>query len=113
MFDKIAIIGDADIVYAFQAMGIQVYSPVDIHETRKIVRFLEKEEISLCFVQEGLLENLEDEREDLEKKFCPVLVGYSDYRSIISMLGKMTKEMAVRATGSDSFMKKRGNDETR
>ena len=113
MFDKIAIIGDADIVYAFQVMGIQVYSPVDIHEARRIVRFLEREKVSLCFVHESLLEHLADEREDLEKKFCPVLVGYSDYRNIFSMMGEMMKEMAVKATGSDSFMKKRGNDGTR
>jgi hypothetical protein len=42
-----------------------------------------------------------------------VVVGYSDYRKITDYLGRMMREMAVKATGSDSLVKRRKKDETR
>jgi hypothetical protein len=41
------------------------------------------------------------------------VAGFSDYRVVADHLGKMMREMAVKATGSDSLVKKRENDETR
>jgi hypothetical protein len=43
----------------------------------------------------------------LEKKFCPVVAGFSDYRMVTDYLEKMISEMAVKATGSDALVKGR------
>ena len=74
---------------------------------------LQKEDIAICFLHQKYFEELHEEREALGKKFCPVVAGFSDYRTISDHLGKMMKDMAVKATGSDSLVKRRGNDETR
>jgi hypothetical protein len=42
-----------------------------------------------------------------------VVVGFSDYRKITDHLENMMKEMAVKATGSDALVKRRGNHGTR
>jgi vacuolar-type H+-ATPase subunit F/Vma7 len=113
MFDRVAIIGDKDVVFAFRALGVKVFSPENVEEARSFLRGLESEHIALCFVHESLLESLIEEREELGKKLCPVVVGYSDHRRITDHLGKMMRAMAIKATGSDSLVKKRGEDGAR
>jgi vacuolar-type H+-ATPase subunit F/Vma7 len=112
MFDRVAIIGDADLVFAFRALGIKVFSPKDLEEARAAMELIEKENFALCFLQENLLESLEKEREALVQKFCPVVVGFSDYRKVTDYLQKMMREMAIKATGSDSLVR-RGKNGTR
>ena len=116
MFDgltKVAVIGERDVIFAFRALGIKTYSPRDLDEARSILKSLEQEDIALCFLHQSLLAPLQEEREVLGKKFVPVVVGFSDYRKITDHLENMMKEMAVKATGSDALVKRRGNNGTR
>ncbi|MFC2170018.1 V-type ATP synthase subunit F [Acidobacteriota bacterium] len=113
MFDKVAVVGDPDLVFPLRVMGIKVYSPGSIDEARGVLAHLEKDQIALCFLHESFLEDLKEEREAFGKKLCPVIVGFSDYRKISDYLGKMMSDMAIKATGSDSLVKRRGKDETR
>lgn len=113
MFDKVAIVGDLDLIFPFRALGIKVHSPKDLDEARNIIETLEQGNIALCFLHEKFFEPLAVERESLVKKLCPVVVGFSDYRQIVDYLGKRMKEMSLRATGSDSLVKRKGKDETR
>ena len=107
MYERLAVIGDSDLVFPLRALGIKVFVPGDGEEARDILKQLEKEDVVLCFLHESFLEPLRVERERMEKKFCPVIAGFSDYREVTDYLGKMMREMAVRATGSDSLVKKR------
>lgn len=106
---QVAVIGDSDLVLPLRALGIKVFVPEDIEEARDILNRLERkqEQVAICFLHESFLEPLRLERERMEKKFSPVLAGFSDYREVTDYLGKMLREMAVRATGSDSLVKKR------
>jgi vacuolar-type H+-ATPase subunit F/Vma7 len=113
MLDRVAVIGDRDLVFPLKVMGIRVFSPKDFDEARQVLSSLEDEGIALCLMHENYFEPLSSEREALRKKFTPVVVGFSDYRKITDELGNMMREMAVKATGSDSLVKKRGDDETR
>lgn len=113
MFDKVAVVGDAELVFAFRALGIQVFSPIDSDEAKQVMSVIEKEKYALCFLHQSFFEPLQEELADLGKKFCPVVVGFSDYREVVDHLGKVMSKMAVKATGSDSLVKRRGNDEKR
>ncbi len=113
MFDKMAIIGESDLVFAFRSLGIKVFSPRNMDEARRILERIDGENFALCFLHESFYEGLEVEREALSHKFCPVVVGYTDYRKITDYLEKMMRDVAIKATGSDSLVKRRGEDETR
>lgn len=110
---KVAVIGNEDLVFAFRALGIKVYSPRNLGEAREILERLEQENIALCFLHQSLFESLQEEREALGKKLLPVVVGFSDYRTIQDHLESLIREMAVKATGSDALVKRRGNHGTR
>ena len=113
MYERVAVIGEADIVFPLKALGIKVFSPKNVEEAKAMIREIGEKKFALCFVQEGLFEPLREEREALRDKFCPVVVGFSDHRKITDHLARAMKELAVKATGSDSVVKKRGEDETR
>jgi vacuolar-type H+-ATPase subunit F/Vma7 len=111
--ERIAVIGERDMVYALRVLGIEVYAPGDVDEARRILENLEKEKIALCFIHQSFLDPLREEREALGRKFVPVVVAYSDYKKITDYLENMMRDMAVKATGSDSLVKRRGNHGTR
>ena len=113
MLDRVAIIGERDLVFPLKVLGLRVFSPKDIDEARHVMSSLEEEGIALCLIHESYFEPLRSEREALRKKFTPVVAGFSDYRKVTDELGKMMREMAVKATGSDSLVKKRENHEIR
>ena len=113
MFDKVAVVGDADIIFALRALGVKVFSPKSLEEAKKVMESLAEENFALCFLHESLLEPLQEEREALREKFCPVVVGFSDYRKVTDQLERMMREVAIKATGSDSLVKRREEDERR
>ncbi|MFW6140103.1 MAG: V-type ATP synthase subunit F [Acidobacteriota bacterium] len=108
MFDKIAVMGDADLILPLKALGLKVYTPKNIEEARDIFRRLEKEEIALCLVHHRFLEPLRKEIDKLEKKFCPVISGFSDYREVSDLLKRKMRDLSIKATGSDFLA--RGKD---
>ena len=113
MFDKVAVVGEADIVFPLRALGLKVFSPKNLEEAIHILETLGEQNFALCFLHGNLFESLKKEREALREKFCPVVVGFSDYREIVDHLEKMMRELAIKATGSDSLVRKREEDETR
>jgi vacuolar-type H+-ATPase subunit F/Vma7 len=113
MFDKVAVVGDAELVLALRAMGIKVFSPRAIEEARDILETLKQEKFAVCFLHESLFEALKQEREALREKFCPVVLGFSDYRQVTGYLEKMMRDIAIKATGSDSLLKERDENERR
>lgn len=112
MLDRVAVVGDADLVFPLKVMGIRVFSPRDIDEARQVLATLEEEGIALCLIHERYYGPLRSEREALRKRIIPVIAGFSDYREVTDELREMMREMAVKATGSDSLVKERGNDDT-
>jgi len=107
MSKRVAIIGDADLVFPLRALGLKVYTPLNLAEAREVLEKLEAEDVGLCFLHERFFEPLAREREALEKKFMPVIAGFSDYRMVTDYLAQNMREMAVKATGSDALVKGR------
>jgi vacuolar-type H+-ATPase subunit F/Vma7 len=105
---KVAIVGDAGLLFGFRALGIKVFSPAGLDEARAVLALLEKERYGLCLLHERFFAPLKEELEALGRKFSPVVVGFSDYRTASDHLEVMLKEMAVRATGSDALVKRKG-----
>ena len=62
MFDKIAVIGDAELIFPLRALGIRVFSPADVEEARQVLLSLEDEEIALPVSEADELERYEGMR---------------------------------------------------
>lgn len=110
-FDRMAVIGAADHVFGLRALGIQTFSPRDADEARKILEEIAKGNTALCLVHQDWLEVLKEQRKEIGKRFCPVVLGFSDYRTLGDLVEKMVREMAIKATGTDSLVRGKGNNE--
>jgi vacuolar-type H+-ATPase subunit F/Vma7 len=108
MYDRIAVIGDEDLIFPLRAMGVRIFVPDNLEDARRMLKSLEKENIALCFLHQHFFEPLRKEREALRDKFFPVVAGFSDFRDISDYLADTLKEMAVKATGSDALVKGKG-----
>lgn len=51
---KVAIIGDRESILAFQALGLDIYSPHDKDETRDTLDRLAREKVGVVFITEQL-----------------------------------------------------------
>jgi vacuolar-type H+-ATPase subunit F/Vma7 len=108
MYDRIAVIGNEDLIFPLRAMGIRVYEPENLEDARRILKSLEKEDIALCFLHQQYFKPLKKEREALRDQSFPVVAGFSDFRDVSDYLADTLKEMAVQATGSDALVKGKG-----
>jgi vacuolar-type H+-ATPase subunit F/Vma7 len=110
-FDRIAVIGAADLVFGLRALGMKTFSPRNADEAKRILAGIVKDNYALCLVHQDWLDALKEEREEIGKRFCPVVLGYSDHRALTDLIERMVREMAVKATGSDSLVRGKGNNE--
>jgi vacuolar-type H+-ATPase subunit F/Vma7 len=111
-FERVAAVGDNDLLFSLRALGIAVFSPSTSEEARAIMARVEKERYALCLVHQRWMGELAEEKKDAGKKIGPVVLWFSDYQDLIEAIEQMVKEMAVRATGSDSLVKRKGQDES-
>ncbi|MGQ9673467.1 MAG: V-type ATP synthase subunit F [Candidatus Aminicenantales bacterium] len=109
---KVAAIGDEDLLFGLRALGVRVFSPRDEQEARRILSSLEKEKFVLCLIHQEWLEALGQEKKIEGKKPELSLVGFTDYRTLTDTVEKMVREMAIKATGSDALVKRKGKDES-
>jgi vacuolar-type H+-ATPase subunit F/Vma7 len=110
-FDRMAVIGATDLIFGLRALGMRTFSPRNVDEAKRILAGIVKEEYALCLVHQDWLDALKEEREEIGKRFCPVILGYSDHRALTDLIGSMVREIAVKATGSDSLVRGKGNNE--
>jgi|OpeIllAssembly_1097287.scaffolds.fasta_scaffold122592_2 vacuolar-type H+-ATPase subunit F/Vma7 len=110
-FERMAIIGDADLIFGFRALGMRTFSPRNGEEAKAALAEIVKDEYALCLVHQDWLGAIKEEREEIGRKFCPVILGFSDHRALTDLIERELRAMAVKATGSDSFVRGKGNHE--
>lgn len=60
MSDKMAVIGDKDSIFAFKAVGVEVFGAEDEAEAKERIKSLTKENYKVVFITEDLAEKLEE-----------------------------------------------------
>ncbi|MEG1508949.1 MAG: V-type ATP synthase subunit F [Clostridia bacterium] len=70
---KIAVIGDKDLILAFKAIGMDVFSVNNIEETEKVIKKLAKE-YAVIFVTEDIAINAQDIIVKYKNKPYPAII---------------------------------------
>lgn len=60
MSDKMAVVGDKDSIFAFKAVGVEVFSAETENEAKERVKALAKENYKVIFITEDLAEKIEE-----------------------------------------------------
>ena len=102
--NKIAIIGDKDLVEGFAVAGFSVFSPTD--ERQAISRTLDevvKNNFSTCFILEKYALKIKEQIQQLQERIYPAIVVLPDYRKEFDLTTEFLKEIIVRAIGTESI----------
>lgn len=101
---KIAIIGDPDILLIFKIIGIEVYPARNENEARKAISEVKAKNFQLCFLQQDYYSLLDEKGK--KKEPWPVFLPFRDYRQAEDLLEGKIKKMMIKATGSDTLLRK-------
>lgn len=101
---KIAIIGDPDILLIFKVLGMEVYPARNEEEARKAINEVEAKNFQLCFLQQDYYSLLSEKEK--KKELWPVFMPFRDYRQEEDLLEREIKKMMIKATGSDTLLRK-------
>ncbi len=101
---KIAIIGDPDILVVFKILGMEVYPARNEKEAREALSEVETKNFQLCFLQQDYYSLLSEKVK--KKELWPVFMPFRDYRQAEDLLEGEIRKMMIKATGSDSLLKK-------
>ncbi len=106
---KVAIVGDAALLVGFRALGIKVFSPANPDEARAVLALLEKEDItaSASSTRGSSGPSRRRGRRSVGNS-APSSWAFRTTRTASDHLEVMLREMAVRATGSDALVKRKG-----
>jgi vacuolar-type H+-ATPase subunit F/Vma7 len=110
-FTRIAVVGEPDLVFGFRALGIETFSPASAEDAEGLASKIVRDDFALCLVEGRWLAAFKEVEAAAGRRLCPVIVGFSDYRSLSDEVEKRLREMAVKATGSDSSVRRKGSHE--
>ena len=71
---KVAVIGDAQSVLAFKALGLAVYTPENPNRTRNQLDACAKEGVGVIFITEELAEQVPETIERYDEQLTPAII---------------------------------------
>jgi len=102
---KMAIIGDPDILAVFKLAGATVFAARNEAEARQAIEEVSAENYGLCLIQQNFFSLLMEGKEK-RARLWPVFLPFRDYRQPEDLILEGLKKMTIRATGSDSLLKR-------
>lgn len=74
MYDKIAVIGDENSIFAFKSVGVDVFGTENEFEARDYVKKLARERYGVIFITEDIAERLDDLLAKYKNKTYPAII---------------------------------------
>lgn len=100
---KIAAVGDRDSIFAFKAIGIDVYATSGGFNARKIIDNLAKENYGLIFVTEQVASTIEDTIQRYKQELIPTIILIPSNQGSLGIgLDEINKNVE-KAVGSNIF----------
>ena len=98
---KIAVMGDADSVLGFKALGLDVYPVESVEQARRTLHRLAKEECAIVYMTEQLAVHLPEEFARYKDALTPAIIVIPGKDGSLGIgQGNVTKAV-VRAVGAD------------
>lgn len=98
---KIAVIGDAESVTAFRAIGADTFAANDSYKATDILRDLIRGDYAVIFITENLACNMETELETLKARPFPVVIPVPCGEGVSGYGMKAVKRDVEKAIGVD------------
>lgn len=102
MAKNIAVLGDAESIKGFSAIGLDVFPCNDFEEAAKVLRNLaDSENYSIIYVTEELFYITEKERSRYEERITPAIIPIPGVKGNKNIGNKRLSSFVEKAVGSD------------
>ncbi len=101
-WNKIAAIGEWSTVFPLKSVGIEVFPVEDVEDVAKLLRHLaHSKEYGIIFVQETLLEQIEDVRAEFGESDLPAIILIPSVAGSTGLGLSIIRETMKKAAGRD------------
>lgn len=100
---RVAVIGDQGSVLAFQAIGIDVFSPVDDDEIRNTVDHLAREKYGVIYITEEYAARIPKTIEQYKSRPIPAIVYIPNSEGSLGIGMDTISDNVEKAVGMDIF----------
>lgn len=97
--NPLAIVGDADIVSGFKALGFKVYPVIPGDDLSKVFERVVSENAGVCLVQEDVYTAGKNEIQVYQSMPLPIFIPFAKTGEI-ALLDELVKGVKLRATGT-------------
>ncbi len=102
MAKNIAVLGDAESIKGFSAIGLDIFPCDDYDEASRILRNLaDSDEYNIVYITEELFNNTEKERLKYEERITPAIVPIPGVKGNNNTGTKRLSSFVEKAVGSD------------
>ncbi len=98
---KVAVIGDADSVKGFLALGLEVYETADLSEAKKLLRRLAGGSYAVIYITEALFSGMAEEINALADRRTPAVIPIPGVSGNTGIGARHVSQSVERAVGSD------------
>jgi V/A-type H+-transporting ATPase subunit F len=98
---KTAVIGERDSIYAYAALGMDIYPVRDAHEGEKTLKSLAEGKYAVIFVTEALQAQISDAIDYYVNEDLPAIIPIPGVSGNTGMGMRNVKKSVERAVGSD------------
>ncbi|HOX54084.1 MAG: V-type ATP synthase subunit F [Candidatus Omnitrophica bacterium] len=97
--NKIAVVGDEDLVLGFEALGFNIYPLKKPEDFKSVIEKLIESNITICLIQDSIYNANIEKINSFRQLTLPVFVPFSkDANSIL--LDNILKDIRLKATGA-------------
>ena len=109
---RIAVIGDADSILGFKALGIEVFSVNDPDQAATTLRSIAKEDFGVIFVTEGIAFQIIDDITEYSQRALPAVLTIPDNKGTTGAALEKIRRTVEKALGADILFgkEKEGSD---
>jgi len=105
---KIGMIGDADTIMGFRALGLTTFEVFDAKETIAALNITQKENYAVVFLTERTYSWVQDYLRENRQLGLPVINIIPDNRGNLGLGMKRMRSLVERAVGADILFKEEG-----
>lgn len=96
---KVAVVGDRESVLGFRALGLEVYTPENKEEARRIVDRLAKEECAVIYLTERLALQIQETVDRYNGELLPAIILIPDRDGSLGIGSKAIRDRVEKAVG--------------
>lgn len=100
---RVAVVGDRESVLGFRALGLEVFTPLNADETRRVVDTLARENCGVIYITERLAQEIPETIRRYQAELTPAIILIPDRQGSLGIGLEAIHKRVEKAVGRNIF----------